>query len=165
MNITLCQSTAIFPLSVTSTYTFTTPPAMAKHAKSERQKTHVTRKAIIKNRAAAVEALRELQATTSSKVSIRAVARDFVLSDKTLGRDLDPNKISIDKFNASKAKLSAGQEAELVRWAISLADRNLALTPALIREHALIIYKSTNPSGTLGKSWTGRCLDRHGDEL
>lgn len=165
MNITSFQSIVISPSIVTATYTLTTPPAMAKHAKSERQKARMTRKEIIKKRAAAVQALREQQAMTSSQVSMRAVARDFDLSDKTLARDLDPHKVSIDEFNASKTKLSAGQEAELVRWAISLADRNLALTPALIREHAILIYKSTNPNGTLGRSWTGRFLDRHGDEL
>lgn len=138
---------------------------MAGHAKSERQKGHINNKEHMKKRAAAVEAYRRRQAATPARVSMRSIAREFGVSDKTLSRDLHPKCISIHEFNANKTKLTAGQEAEVVRWAISLADRNLALTPALIHDHALLVYRATYPNGMLGRSWTNRFLDRHGDEL
>lgn len=138
---------------------------MAKHAKSKRQNAHLTAKEACRIRAAAVKSFRERQATTPSEVSMRDVADCFGISDKTLARDLDPNHVNIYEFNASKKKLSNGQEAELVKWIINLADRNLALTPALIYEYALLLYQSTNPGGTLGRSWVGRFLDRHADVL
>jgi Tc5 transposase DNA-binding domain len=138
---------------------------MACHAKSKRQKTHIEHKEHLKKRAAAVEAYRQRQAVTSAVVSMRAIAHEFEVSDRTLSRDLNPKCTSIYEFNANKRKLTAEQEAEVVRWAISLADRNLSLTPSLIHEHALLVYQATHPNGTLGHSWTNRFLDRHGDEL
>lgn len=139
---------------------------MAGHAKSERQKKHKQNKEDASRRKAAVEAYRERLASNPSKTpAVRAVARDFGVDHVTLGRDLDPNHRNIYDYNSSKGKLSAEQEAEVVRWAIALAERNLALTPALIYEHALLVYKSTNPAGTLGTSWVNRFIDRHQDDL
>jgi transposase-like protein len=139
---------------------------MVGTAKSEHQKRQISRKKVSSNRSAAVNAFRERSVTPSStKVTIRAIAREFGVDHVTLGRDLNSKHRSIDEFNASKTKLSAVQEAELVRWAISLADRNLSLTPTLVHEQALLLYQSTKPEGTLGTSWTNRFLDRHQDEL
>lgn len=117
-------------------------------------------------RLAAVAAFRERQALNPTvSISIREVARDFGVDHNTLGRDLSSDHLSIYDFNATKMKLSCEQEDELVQWAISLADRNLSLTPALIHEHALLLLRSTNPTGTLGIRWASRFLDRHQDEL
>jgi Tc5 transposase DNA-binding domain len=139
---------------------------MVRVAKSNRQKRHNERKDISAKRLEAVKAYRERQALApSTPLSIRAIAREFGVNHSTLGHDLDPNCRTIDDFNASKTKLSAIQEAEVVRWAVSLADRNLALTSTLIHEHASLVYQSTNPGQKLGKSWTTRFLDRHQDEL
>ena len=139
---------------------------MVRHAKSERQKRRETRKVISSQRLRAVEAFRALQANDpSANISIRDVAHQFKVDHTTLGRDLLSGHQTIDDFNAKKTKLSRAQEAVVVEWAVSLADRNLALTPKLIGEQALLVYRSTNPDGTLSPSWTDRFLDRHIDQL
>jgi hypothetical protein len=160
-----CLSIAQSCLPLTLRHCQKISPVMARYAKSERQKAHINGKSHTEKRTAAVAAYRAQHAATFGKVSLRAIAREHQVSDKTLARDLDQEHINIYEFNASKAKLTDVQEAEIVRWAISLADRNLALTPALIHEHALLVYHSTHPGGTLGLSWTNRFMDRHGEEL
>jgi hypothetical protein len=86
----------------------------------------------------------------STPLSIQAIAREFGLNHCTLGCDLDPNCHTIDDFNAGKMKPSTIQEAEVVCWAVSLANQNLALTLTLIHEHASLVISKLSSQGELG---------------
>lgn len=134
---------------------------MVGHAKSENQKRHKHRKDVSSQLQRAVEAYREQKANNPlARLSIRDVADKFDVDHTTLGRHLNPDHRTMDKFNATKMKLSPEQEEVVSQWAIILADRNLALTSSLIHEQATLVYRSTTPGGILGVSWTPRFLDR-----
>lgn len=138
---------------------------MTRSAKAEDTKRRSRRAQVNERLQQAILRVRELEAK-GVKPNIRAIARaeDINVNHVTLTRRLN-GLPTMDEYQATKTKLSEQQEVVLVQWIIEMADRNLALCPAVVHERALQLLQSTNPNATLGLRWFRRFVVRHHDKL
>lgn len=140
---------------------------MARIAKSDREKARIKSGEYNSKMVKAIAAYRAVELRPDGKrKSLRDLAIEYKVTHSALGRRVQDGAIGIVEFNKSKQKLAEPIELELEAWCLDLADRNLAVTNALLQEKANRILLAQNPNAQkVGLNWVNRFLIRHGEKL
>jgi hypothetical protein len=96
------------------------------------------------------------------KCSLRQLARDFDVPDRTLRRRLVGIK-SREETRANSYKLTVLEEEMLYNWIISLDIRGAAPRPNTVREAANLLLedRGSEPVETVGNNWVYNYVQRH----
>ena len=140
---------------------------MGRIAKSDREKAQVKSANHNSKMMKAIAAYCAVELRPDGKrKTLRDLAIEYQVGHSALGCRVKNGAIGIAEFNKSKQKLAEPIELELEAWCLDLADRNLAVTNALLQEKANRILFAQNPNAEgVGHNWVNRFLIRHGEKL
>jgi hypothetical protein len=140
---------------------------MVGRALSERVKRQKSRRIENATMQKAVDEYQREQAKPDGmrKLGYRPIADKYGVSRSTLHAMVNGH-VSMSAFNASKRKLTHGEERVLVDFILESSDRAIPLSLPNIAEHANgILEGRKEPVEPVGESWVPRFLDRYHDEL